>query len=189
MRHERRRLHRTAAIGLSGLMFFLASCGSPGNVVEPVVTAGERLIQASKVIAPRVGTSADEVVAAFNKLKVTGLSDDAIALQAERTVQRTVWMDDAIVRFAQQRAKTAKVVHKAACGWLDILEAMAQDTPEARKQAFYDLIVQEISNQGLTESQEKIDEVWETVTAQIVSLNESGSVDVPSLSKDLACLF
>ena len=182
------RMRQAAAIALSAALLLLASCGSSGQAVKPVLTAAERLTQASRIIAPRIGTTADDVAAGFQKLKLTGLSDDAIALQAERTAQRTAWMDAAIVRFAQQRAKTAKVVHKAACGWLDITRVMAQATPEAQKAAFYDLIVEEITNQGLSASEEKVEEVWETVNDQIVAL-QAGSVDVQSLATDLACEF
>jgi hypothetical protein len=178
------RLQRVSVILLAGALTVLGSC----NAADEALTAAQRLTRASTKIAPRVGASADEVERGF-RLRLAGLSDDAIALQAERTAQRTAWIDDAIARFAQERAKTAKVVHSAACDWLEIRQAFAEETPEARSDAFYDIIVGHLRAEGLSESEDRIREVWETVSTQIEALDQGGSLEVEELATDLACLF
>ncbi len=166
-------------IWLAGALIMVTGCNP---------TAAQRLARASEIIAPRVGARADDVARSF-QARMAGSSDEVIALQAERTAQRTAWIDDVITRMAQERTKTAKVVHGAACEWLEVANALAEETQEERYRAFYVIIVRHLRAESLPESDAKIREVWATIESQIESLRRQGSIDVGALSTDLACLF
>lgn len=78
-----RPLQGWSAIWLTGLLVLGASC-NPGPVVRvPELTTPQRLTQAATIIVGRIGTNADEVAYGF-RIRLAGLSDEAIALQAAR---------------------------------------------------------------------------------------------------------
>lgn len=176
---RRRRLPRSAVVWLVSALLVSVSCNP---------SAAERLAQASKIIAGRIGSEADDVVGAF-KVKLTGLSEEAIALQAERTVQKTAWMDGAIARIAKDKIRISRAVHGAACDWLEVSDALAAKTLKERQDKFYAIIATRLKGQGLSVEEAQVHELWSVVADQVDALRNGGTIDLGKLTTDFACLF
>jgi len=145
------------------------------------------LAKAADVIGPRIGKSAEEVEQGF-KFKLPLLTDEQIAVQAERTVQETSWIDAMLARAAQNRIKIAKVAHSAACDWIEVADAWAQETPESQANAFAAIVVGHIQAEGLSPSDAELRDLVNTILDQVDRM-QTGTFDAGKLSTDLACLF
>ena len=175
---SRRRGNLFVACALSVAMLLVAGCNP---------SAAERLAKAADVIGPRIGKTADEVVQGF-KFKLALLTDEQIAVQAERTVQETSWIDAMLARAAQNRIKIAKVAHSAACDWIEVADAWAQETPDAQAKAFAEIVVGHIRSEGISPSDAELRDLVNTILDQVDRM-QTGTLDPGKLSTDLACLF
>jgi hypothetical protein len=190
-RASQRQPSRWAVIWLLGLALLAAEC-SAGPVVKPIIqqgpTAVERAKTAATQIGIRIGRSADDVLGSF-KATVPGASDEEIALQLERAAAKTAWLDTILAKAAANRAKIAKVAHHAACDWIEVSDAFALSTPEARYEAFKDIVIERMQNEELSLNDEaELTELVQTVLGHLDPSN-SGSFDPAKLSIDLMCVF
>jgi hypothetical protein len=162
---------------LSAFILLAANCSA---------SAAERLAEASKIIGPRIGASAEDVANGF-KSRLAGLSDEQIAAEAEKAAQRTTWIDAMLANAAQNKIKIAKVVHSAACDWIKISDSYAEGT-DAQTKAWAEVIWGHIKSENLSMTPSEVEDLANKVWAQVQALQQ-GSFDPGSLSTDLACLF
>jgi hypothetical protein len=150
--------------------------------------AAQRLKDASRVIALRVGSSADDVERTF-KTRFTTLTEAQLADEAEGAVQRTSWIDNALARVAADRVKTAKAVQRSTCRVLDGYALLSQLSEADRSTEIVSIVVGELETQGLSADEASIRSVYGAVKTQIDSLQATGSPDVQSMASDLFCTF
>lgn len=186
---KRPRIRRAWVLAAFALAITLVStgCGS-GSQGPRVLTAAERLAAAFAKMAARFDTTADDAARAL-KVRFPASTETELADEAEGLLQRTSWLDDAAARLAAASAKTAKVVHKATCKWLDEWDRVSQLIEADQAAEFEAIIVDELRREQLSEDQGKISEVWAAVSAQFESLRSTGSLDTSAMSIDLVCLL
>ena len=177
MRNRKDRPRYRILIGLLCLIVVATGCTS---------AAAQRLKDASRVIAVRIGSSADDVERTF-KTRFSTLTELQLADEAEGTVQRTSWIDDTLARIAADRLKTAKAVQRSTCRLIDGIAVISQLSQADQIDAIQDIIVSELQSQGLSDDEESIDAVAGAIVTQLKSVQANGSLDVQSLSSDLFC--
>lgn len=177
-----RKSHLPIAVTLAvcGLLLSSVGCGSTSN-------AAARLRNAATTLSPRLGQSADDIANRFRS-QFRGQSDEAIAAHAELAVAKTTWLDSVIARAAQNRAKIAKVAHRAACDWIEIRDAYVNAPEGLQAAALAEIIVGHIQSQSLEPDEAEILEIVETVLTEVERL-ENGTLSPTELALDLACLF
>jgi hypothetical protein len=171
----------TTRIAISLLCLVVLAAGCNG-------AAAQRLKDASRVIALRIGSSSDDVERGF-QTRFSTLTETQLADEAEQTVQRTTWLDNAIARIAANRLKTAEAVQRSTCRLLDAYSTL-EDLSEARQiNEVRAIITDELRAQGLSEGEQNVRSVAQAMVTQIKSLQENGSLDLQSMSSDLFCFM
>ncbi|MBA2382625.1 MAG: hypothetical protein H0V73_11000 [Chloroflexi bacterium] len=169
-----------ASVALCGLLLTSSGCTSTPS-------AALRIKNAAAALAPRLGQTAEDVAARFFS-RFSGQTEEAIGAQAERAVAKTAWLDTFLAHVAQNRVKIAKVAHGAACDWIEISDAFAETTDEARLAKLAAIIVGHIRAEGLDPDEAELREIADTVLEQVDKL-ENGTLDPGALATDFACLF
>jgi hypothetical protein len=150
--------------------------------------AAQRIKDASRVIAVRIGTSSDDVERTF-KTRFSTLTEAQLADEAEQTVQRTTWLDNAIARVAAERVRTAKAVQRSTCKLIDAYDFLVDLSEAEQETEIRTIITDELRTQGLSEDEKNVKAVAEAIIAQVDSLQARGSLDLESMSSDLFCFL
>jgi hypothetical protein len=166
-------------LGLLCVVVILAGCNS---------AAAQRLKDASRIIASRIGASADDIERSF-QTRFTTLTEVQLADEAEATARRTTWLDAAVAKLAANRVKTAKAVQRSTCTLIDDYDVLVQLGAADQDAAIREIIVDKLREQGLSDDEKAVEDLWAAITTQIDSLHARGSFDLQSMSSDLFCLF
>lgn len=179
MRDRNDRPRHRILIGFLLLILVAAGCNS---------AAAQRLKDASRIIAQRIGSSAEEVEQTF-KSRFTTLNEVQLADEAEGAVQRTTWVDQALAKLAADRLKTAKAVQRSTCKLIDGFAVLSQLSDADQASEVQSIIVSELQKQGLSDDEDSINSVADAMITQIDSLQANGSLDLQSMSSDLFCFL
>lgn len=176
-----------AAMAVS--LLILACSGGGQQAVRQGEAAANRFSAAIARIAETLGKPAAEVESGI-RLKLPTATIDDLARQAEKTADETA----ALRRIAEQAAreaeevKTLEAIHGATCDLVNILDQLAEASPEAQQQVFVNAIFARMQQQGLHPSDAKAAEIWDAVLGQYSRLSQDGSIDPGQIAIDLACL-
>ena len=149
--------------------------------------AGQRLKDAAKVIAARMGSTADEVESNL-KIRFASLDEAQLADEAEASVRRTSWLDDFLARAAANKVKTARAVRKSTCQLIDDIEWISALTANDQGEAVLELVLTEMKNEGLSTEQDDVEAFLGAMQTQLVAMENTGSFDYGAMTSDFLCL-
>jgi hypothetical protein len=176
-----------AATVLSSMI--VACSGGGQQVARQGEAAASRFSAAIARIAATLGKPAAEVESGI-RLKLPTATIDDLARQAEKTADETA----ALRRIAEQTAreaeqvKTLEAIHGATCDLVDILDKLAEASPDDQQQVFVNAILTRMDQQGLDPTEAKAAEIWDAVLEQYQRLSQGGAVDPSQMAIDLACV-